>query len=621
MFGLHRSGASVSTATGDSDAAAACTAVDDLANVSTVVSPSPSGMHFSPSLPDADPDAPRYRDRGLLGSGGMGEVRLQQDRWIGREVAVKKVRTTAADPNGLRSLLLREARVQGQLEHPAIVPVYDLGKDDAGRDYFTMKRIGGRTLRGLIGTMSRNKLLGIFRQVCLAIEYAHTRGVVHRDLKPENIMVGDFGEIYVLDWGLAKLLHDQEGDTRPQTQSGQLLGTPGYMAPEQIGFAKEADARSDVYALGAILFEILAREPLHRGATTADLLRSIQDPETVGPSERAPDLDVPPELDALCTRATAFLPKHRIASARELAEAVERYLEGDRDVEARRKFAARHAEAAEAAVACASAGGGEAHEARARALREAGRALALDPMTTTALRIATTLMLEPPSELPDEVRREIEQAATTALRERARIGAFVFGFFLALLAAFPWWCGVRSWIAYLLAVAATGATVAGSIFLCRVEIPFSARRLAILATTACGFAAMVAASWLTTPVVLIPAFVIGLTTTTMADGLRENVWHYLLLGLAALLVPSVLSLAGVMPAIETRADGILLRSLTLRRMPAEILLHLSAIITYLGASISVWFSVRGQSDLRERWLVQLWHLRAMTSVERRDEQR
>src|SRR5262249_6735512 len=159
--------------------------------------------------------------------------------------------------------------------------------------------------------------------------------------------------------------------------------------------------------------------------------------------------------------------------------------------------------------------------------REAGRALALDPSAPEALRIATRLVLEPPTKLPDEVRVQIEQAANQAMRERARVAAFVFTFFLLLLIVFPFTHGVRSWLAYAAVGAATAVTSGVGLFLWLGPISFASRRRAILATTGFGYAAIVAASWITTPIVLVPAFVIGLATTTMADGLRENVRHYL----------------------------------------------------------------------------------------------
>src|SRR5690349_14585720 len=160
-------------------------------------------------------DAGRCRFGGRLGEGGMGEVLLAHDEHIGRDVAVKRIRASEPTAEEL-SRFLREARVQGRLEHPAVVPVHDLAVDRDGRPFFVMKRLSGTTLLELLGRLRadpaadgatvRRRMLRAFADVCLAIEFAHSRGIVHRDLKPANIMLGDFGEVYVLDWGVARAL-------------------------------------------------------------------------------------------------------------------------------------------------------------------------------------------------------------------------------------------------------------------------------------------------------------------------------------------------------------------------------------------------------------------------------
>ncbi|MBC7172122.1 MAG: serine/threonine protein kinase, partial [Polyangiaceae bacterium] len=336
----------------------------------------------------------RYGYGKVIGRGGMGEVLLAQDRRIGRSVALKVMLEEAATRADAHRRFLREARVQGQLEHPAIVPVYDLGWDREGRPYFAMKRISGVTLGDVIRELrkgdpdhenrySLRRLISMFQQVCLAIEYAHSRGVVHRDLKPSNLMLGDFGEVYVLDWGIAKLLDTSEPstssltlplDTDDATRHDEVLGTIGYMAPEQLTSPTTVDARADVYSLGAVLFHILTLEPLHGYGTAQERARSTQLGAEARPTRRAPDRELPPELDGVCERATALNPNDRYQSARALHDALEAFLEGDRDTRLRAELAEQHVENARLAAQRMATDGPDASDQRKRALREAGRA-------------------------------------------------------------------------------------------------------------------------------------------------------------------------------------------------------------------------------------------------------
>ena len=232
------------------------------------------------------PSGSRYQIREVLGIGGMGEVRLCRDEAIGRDVALKTLIDPSQASAQAQRRFLREARVQGQLEHPSIVPVYDIDTTPEGELFFTMRRVRGHTLAEILEALasgdaamragySRRKLLGAFVRVCLAIDYAHARGVLHRDLKPSNLMLGDFGEVYVLDWGVARLV-TEHATTAPVVvpradlvNEGSIVGTPGYMSPEQLfGLGDSQDARTDVYSLGAILFEILTLRRLHVGSTS-----------------------------------------------------------------------------------------------------------------------------------------------------------------------------------------------------------------------------------------------------------------------------------------------------------------------------------------------------------------
>jgi hypothetical protein len=237
------------------------------------------------------PFAPQLRsDRYLLqrfhARGGIGEIWVAEDVEIGRQVALKRLRP---QHEGQQDRFLMEAQITGQLEHPGIVPVHDLGIDEQGRPFYVMSFIHGRTLQDTLedyhkGTPAPGearavqfaRLLEVFIKVCQAVAYAHHRGVVHRDLKPNNVMLGPFGEALLLDWGLAKVSELPEAsETSPvhlppssgsvQTQQGSILGTPAYMAPEMAdGRGSDADERTDVYLLGATLYHLLtARRPRH----------------------------------------------------------------------------------------------------------------------------------------------------------------------------------------------------------------------------------------------------------------------------------------------------------------------------------------------------------------------
>jgi serine/threonine-protein kinase len=415
--------------------------------------------------------ADRYERVELLGAGGMGEVALCRDRWIGRDVAKKTMHASRAPSAEARERFAREMRVQGQLEHPAIVPVYDFGTDADGHLYFTMRRVRGVTLKRVLEALaggdaettarySRRKLLTAFVSVILAVHYAHTRGVLHRDLKPSNIMLGELGEVYVLDWGIAKLVEGAAPPGSPLTHHGAIVGTPPYMAPEQLLRKPELDARTDIYALGTILFEILALRPLHQGRDTPEILEVTLEGLDTRPSALVPN--VPPELDAACVRATERDPDRRFESAQAMAEAIERYLDGDRDLERRRSLAAEHAtRAREAAARDGDAG-------RADAMREVVKALAFDPTEPVATRTLVDLMVNVPATLPAEAEVEMEQASLRSREENVKhafLGALGWASFIpaGLL------LGVRSWASYGVSIAAVAASVLYALWMWRAK--------------------------------------------------------------------------------------------------------------------------------------------------------
>jgi tetratricopeptide (TPR) repeat protein/tRNA A-37 threonylcarbamoyl transferase component Bud32 len=278
----------------------------------------------------------------------MGEVWQALDSEIGRTVALKRLR----EGRGAQSeRFLAEAQITGQLEHPSIVPVHDIGADDQGRPFYIMKFLHGRRLRDAIadhhaadpGPTPREvrllRLLESFVQLCQAVAYAHSRGVIHRDVKPANVILGEFGETVVIDWGLAKLIAHPEGPGDPttvhvtsggshQTQDGPALGTPSYMAPELAeGRASEGDERTDVYLLGATLYEILTGQPPRRGASHEEMIELARNVPPVPPRKVRPD--VPRALEAVCLKAMATRKQDRYPSALALADDVQRHLAGE----------------------------------------------------------------------------------------------------------------------------------------------------------------------------------------------------------------------------------------------------------------------------------------------------
>lgn len=406
----------------------------------------------------------RYEPRRLLGKGGMGEVLLSKDLTIGREVAIKRILPDHASNPETRNRFIREAQIQGQLEHPAIVPVYDLAVSTDGTVFFTMKRLRGRTLEEILkglraghpedmASFSRHRLLVAFSAVCLAVEFAHSRGVLHRDLKPANIMLGDFGEVYVLDWGVAKVCGGaapadtdiQSLEPMQATMAGQIVGTIAYMSPEQAAGQTDAvDARSDIFTLGLILFEILTFERLRQDGSPQDMLQAIRMGESASLSQRQPSGEVPPELESICLRAISREPAERYQTARDLHRVIDNYIAGERDTALRKQLALMHSRAATESMERAILGGEGEESARRKALAEVGRALALEPTDAAALHILRRILTEPPQELPGEVERQAqaELAKEELLRMRGLLTAAVVSLFMISILLLM---GVRDW--------------------------------------------------------------------------------------------------------------------------------------------------------------------------------
>ena len=556
----------------------------------------------------------------MIGRGGMGEVWLAHDVHIDREVAVKMMRgESASDPDAV-ARFLREARVQGRLEHPAIVPVHDLGSDP-GSPYFAMKRLTGKTLADVLAAQARGDaaaraqwtrrtLLARLVDVCLAVELAHRHGVIHRDLKPANIMLGDFGETYVLDWGLARVGNATDairasdlGATSDsgQTVAGAMLGTPGYMPPEQMR-GEHVDQRADVYALGCILFEILVGEPaVQRADPYEGTLATLQH----RPSARRADVEIAPELDDLCARATAAEPERRAGSARELADAIQKFLDGDRDLARRRELAAAHVERAEHAYALGDETG------RADAMREGGRALALDPENQAAKALLARLLLEPPRDVPGDVRAEIAQERDAASRAVLRKGGFSYVINLVLLAGLKATGVTATWPFVVIAVLLL-LMIGGCTYGARRAEPLrknEAITLVIVHVVLVATVGVISGSLLLTPL-----FALGSIHPMISfPGARMP---RLVLGshVLAILVPFGLELGGVLPrSFEIAGNQLVLHPRALE-VPGIVLAGLIVVTAVMLVAVNATISSSqraAQEAAEERVHLTSWHLRQL----------
>ena len=276
----------------------------------------------------------KYRLLDELGRGGMSTVYLAEDAVLGRRVALKVISTGAADAQ-TADRMLREARILARLEHPGIVPVHDAGALPDGRIFYAMKRVEGERLDVLAAKAPLADRLRIFQRICEAVAFAHAHGVLHRDLKPENVMVGSFGEVLVMDWGVAKLLDAAERATRGRTEAraaetsaGTVVGTLSYMAPEQAEARADAiSPRTDVYALGGLLYFLLARRPPFEGTAAEARTRGEASAPPIPPRRIEPS--IPRPLEAVVARAMSADPAARYASAEDLAAEVARFLGGE----------------------------------------------------------------------------------------------------------------------------------------------------------------------------------------------------------------------------------------------------------------------------------------------------
>ncbi len=331
------------------------------------------GGDFLPTMPHAvtreSISTRRYVAVRPLAEGGLGKVSVALDTEVSREVALKEIKPFYADNLDSRARFLKEAEITGRLEHPGIVPVYGLGTYDDGRPYYAMRMITGCSLKEAIAEfyeldkqpresgerrLALCELLQRFIGVCHAVEFAHSRGIIHRDLKPANVMLGNFRETLVVDWGLAKAVGELESTQRtydtvivPElggesipTRVGEVVGTVGFMSPEQAsGKLREMGPPSDIYSLGATLYNLLTGAIPHAGADLGEQLRNIIQGKFAKP--RVANRKVAPTLEAVCLKAMALSPRDRYPSARALADDVEKYLADEPTVAHRESWSER----------------------------------------------------------------------------------------------------------------------------------------------------------------------------------------------------------------------------------------------------------------------------------------
>jgi PAS domain S-box-containing protein len=312
----------------------------------TLSSRDPRGLALNDTMSLTPLSNDRLRLLHLHSHGGIGQVWLAQDTVLGREVALKELLPELRGSRRHRERFLREARVAAQLSHPGTAPVYEY-REEGGRCYYTMRFYSGRTLTDAIQQAHADRekddegeaferlfpLIEQFLTVCDTISYAHSKGIIHRDLKGENIVLGEFGEVTVIDWGLAKSIGEKEGsvtihrgsDDPHKTIEGERLGTPGFMSPEQArGEQSLIDERTDVYGLAAVLYEVLTASPPFTGETANEVMHRVETQPPVRPSALHPS--TPEDLEAICLKGLSKEKEDRYASASELSDAIRHWV-------------------------------------------------------------------------------------------------------------------------------------------------------------------------------------------------------------------------------------------------------------------------------------------------------
>ena len=540
-------------------------------------------------------------------------MHLARDPRLGRQLALKTSTTSQGDAI---QRFVREARVQGQLEHPGIVPVHELGVDEAGRPFFTMKRVRGTTLTEAMrdGSVPRRRLLTVLQTIALTLDFVHTRGVIHRDVKPANVMLGDFGEVYLLDWGLAKVGAVEDEVTTPvkgesqagMTVAGAVLGTPGYMSPEQAR-GEPATPASDIWALGVMFYEVLTGQRLIEGNEALVVLFATQ--ALSNPSPRAKNDQVSPELDALCLATLAQDATAR-PTAREFSERLEAILAGERDTELRSNLAERHVANAEAAADRAIAE--QSLEARREALREVGQALALDPALPRAHDVFARLLAAAPAELPHEVHADLEKFQTDNERLGIRNG-FTANVFTGLLLT-PSVLWVRDWALFFTMMTLWLASISVSAWLVRrPRLTRFSRTLGLATATSVNACVALIAG----PLTLVPAIATAYAMSVSLWLPKKERTLGVVMQLASVFVPLLLSAFGVLPRFyEPMNDGMFLHPVMVEISPKYWVIAMAGSVTgILLASVQSMARVRKDlKDARASLALQRWNLEQLRSA-------
>lgn len=540
----------------------------------------------------------RYSESALLGEGGMGRVSLVQDARLERSVALKSIRVDRRHVPSMVNRFVREARLQGRLQHPSILPVYDMGLDDNGEPYFTMRPISGESLadalKRKLNPRRRRELLTGLSRVALAVDYAHRKDVVHCDLKPRNIVVGSFGEIYVVDWGAA---HDLTKTDRERAR--QLAGSPAYMAPEQAeGRSHLIGPSTDVFALGAILFEIVT------GRSFASSLEGARLSEvSLG--------DAPGALAVICQRATEPDQAHRYESAREFQTALQAFLDGELDTQRRGEESARLAAEAKRRVQDLGANTNEVDE-RQQIIQAVGRALALDPQNPLAFEALLEVIDTPMSADPPEVEDLATEANVDRMRRLGKVAAFAYvgqllhlPLFLTLDILQPGYV----WGFYgCMALSAAAAYWTH-------RAPSESKVLLCLVISAIGTSML---TGLLGPLLLMPMFgIVNAATFSLILSGRKMVYPALVGG-ASLAIPYVLSQLEILPNVYAFASERVTVSAAAVSLDAsaEVFLLGANGLTLLFGAIVIGLLSRRLRDVERKLFAQTWHFRQLLPTAR-----